>query len=62
MDGKKLKSLRVTAGMSQAELAEKAGYTQATISHWENNERRIFTADVVALAQILRVEVSELLT
>ncbi|WZU02649.1 helix-turn-helix domain-containing protein [Erysipelothrix sp. D19-032] len=37
--GKKLKDARKSIGLTQSQLAEKTGFSQNTISNWENGVR-----------------------
>lgn len=39
--GKILKEARISKGMTQAELAEKAGVTIRAITYWENGRKRM---------------------
>lgn len=49
--GEKLKAARKAAGMTQAELAEKAGVLQKDVSRWENGlEPRALTLKKLAQA------------
>jgi transcriptional regulator with XRE-family HTH domain len=52
----RLKRLREAAGLTQSELAERAGFNQRTISHWEQGQREPLLSNVQALAQALGVE------
>lgn len=48
--GEAIKELRTRAGLTQIELAEKTGITQAAISYYESNEKipNVKTADKIA--------------
>jgi transcriptional regulator with XRE-family HTH domain len=46
--------LRLTAGLSQAELAAAIGVSAATVSRWESGDRRPHGATAVAYARLLR--------
>ncbi len=59
--GKKLKSLREAAGLSQAALAELAGYKQVFISKLESETGAPYFATAIALAQALGVTLPDLL-
>lgn len=48
----RLRSARVSAGLSQAEAARRLGWAQSVVSKCEAGERRV---DVVELAQLARV-------
>ena len=53
MTGQQLKHLRHSLDLTQAELAERLGYSrQATISYYENGSRPIPKVVEVALRQI----------
>jgi len=47
---------RVAAGLTQAELAERAGIAAITVTRIENRQHEPFTATVVKLAAALGVE------
>jgi transcriptional regulator with XRE-family HTH domain len=51
----RLRELRTAAGLSQTELAEKAGMTQGAVGHLERGTREPQWASVVALADALGV-------
>ncbi len=53
--GEKLKELREQAGLSQAELAEKAGTAQKTISFWEMDKREPSAGNVQKLCAALGI-------
>ena len=59
--GKKLKELRTTAGLSQAELANIMGYSEKTISYWENGHNPIKFDNIPVLAKALGVPAYKLL-
>ena len=61
IDGEKLRSLRKERSLSQAELAARAGTTQATISELERGLRRVQYRTTRRLASALGVEPKELL-
>jgi transcriptional regulator with XRE-family HTH domain len=54
--GVKLKTLRESAGLSQTELAEKAGLGQRALSFWERGAREPAWSAVVKLANALGVD------
>jgi transcriptional regulator with XRE-family HTH domain len=58
----KLKSLRIAAGLSQKELAEKAGLSQASISSMEQGRYDPVWSSVVAVAKALGVSIDVFLT
>ena len=53
--GKKLKELRTLAGLSQAELANIMGYSEKTISYWENGHNPIKFDNILILSKALGV-------
>src|SRR5262249_43828272 len=53
--GAKLKELRMAAGWTQAQLAEKANISQRAVSHWEQGLREPSWSNVLALADALGV-------
>ena len=59
--GERLKKLRKKAGLTQEELAEKAGVSNITISQWENGIYAPTMTRIKALAQALNVPESDLL-
>lgn len=57
----KLKERRTECGLSQVELAAKAGISRATISKIENNEEVNLTTQTIAkLSEVLGVNPSEI--
>ena len=59
--GKFISALRKEKGMTQEQLAEKMGVTDKSISRWENGKTLPDISILVALAEELNVEISELL-
>ena len=59
--GKNLRRLRVREAMTQAELAQKAGVTAATVARAERNEREPNMSTLRKLANALGVHPSELI-
>lgn len=51
--GRKLQKAREEAGFSQEELARKLGCTQASLSNYELGKRRIYSADLQRIGEIL---------
>ncbi|HBX23737.1 MAG TPA: hypothetical protein DEF34_08950 [Desulfotomaculum sp.] len=51
--GRMLQKAREEAGLSQEELARKMGCTQASLSNYELGKRRIYTADLQRIGEIL---------
>ena len=60
--GKTLRLIREAAGLTQDDLAEKAGKTQKTISKIENGGQRIYLDDLFHFAEALKVPTATLLT
>ena len=58
---KRLKELRETAGLTQMELARRAGLSQKAVSAWELGQREPLWSHVVALAAAMGVEVAAFL-
>ncbi len=56
MFAQQLKALRVAAGWTQQELADKAGLNQAAISHLESSRNKPSWDAVIALADALGVD------
>ncbi len=59
-DGRRVKAIREKLGLSQRALAEMIGVDQSTLSHWENNRRRLDSDEVGILADALGVAVDAL--
>jgi len=58
---KRIKEARLAAGMTQTELAEATGRTQAYISKFEKGQLRLDVADFVIFAQCLKLDAHALL-
>jgi transcriptional regulator with XRE-family HTH domain len=52
-DGRRIISIRKAVGWSQAQLAEKMGMTEATISRWESGDRSPSWITARRLARVL---------
>ena len=59
--GQKLRNLRLEAGLTQAELAQRLNITKAVVSYYELNERCPSPEVVVKLATIFHVSADYLL-
>jgi transcriptional regulator with XRE-family HTH domain len=57
--GKRLKELRIEAGMTQPELAEKADLSKGGVADIEQGRREPAWSTLVALCQALNVECTE---
>lgn len=61
--GDKIKTLRVSAGMTQLELAEKLGITSRSIQNYEKNQRYPNSTEIIAkLCEIFNVTSDYLMT
>lgn len=58
---KNLKKIRVSAKMTQEELAEKLFVTRQTISNWETGKSQPDVQTLTSLSEVLNVEVTELI-
>jgi transcriptional regulator with XRE-family HTH domain len=59
--GKNLKRLRMLAGLSQQELAQKIGVTQPRIARWEKGEVMPYAQYLAKLAKALEVTIDEII-
>ena len=59
---RRLKLFREMLGLSQKELAEKIGFSQRAISHWEKGESDIPTMALINLKAKLGLNIDWLLT
>lgn len=59
--GNNLKLVRVTNGLSQAQVSKIAGVTQGTLSNWERGEYDIDTASLAKLADYFNCTIDYLL-
>ena len=55
-----LKSLRLEAGLSQKQLAEKLDLTRGAISHWENGLREPGLHELTVIAKFFHVSIDYL--
>lgn len=62
MFSKNLKYLRHLNKLSQHQLSELLGYNQATITRWENEERKPTLEAIVKIAEVFKVDIGDLLT
>jgi transcriptional regulator with XRE-family HTH domain len=60
--GKRVRSLRERAGLSQEQLAEKAGIHRTYLGGVERGERNLGLKNVYRIAEALGVSVAELFT
>lgn len=58
--GSKIRSLRLSRGWRQIDLAEQSGVKEVHISHVERGTREICLYNLIAIAKALGVSVSEL--
>lgn len=61
MDGERLRYWRLVRGMTQRDLADRAGTTHAAISHIEAGKRQPRPSMILKLAEALGVKPEELL-
>jgi transcriptional regulator with XRE-family HTH domain len=59
--GKRLADIRRSRGVTQVEIAEKLGMTQALVSDYERGKLRLHGGLLVAFAKALRVSSDEIL-
>ena len=57
----RLRELRERAGLTQQQLAEKAGLSQRAVSHWEQGLREPSWGNVIALTKALDVDANAFL-
>lgn len=57
----RLKKARLSAGLAQSDVAAKLGKPQSYISKVEAGERRLDVIEVKKIAEIYKVEVSEII-
>lgn len=58
--GDKILEYRKKAGLSQEELGYKLNVTRQSVSLWENNQAQPSLENLIALAKIFNVSISEL--
>ena len=58
LTGSKLRAIRALRGITQADLAEKAGISQTAIAEFEKDKRDLRTSTVVKLCEALGVQVT----
>lgn len=56
----KIAAVRVNAGLSQEELAEKMNVSRTSIVNWENGKTGISSANLLSLAQICNWPVEQI--
>lgn len=61
MDGNKVRKFRLVAGMTQKELAEKAGTTENAVSLIESGKRNPRPSTIKKIAEALNVPVEDIL-
>ena len=57
LTGSKLRAIRAMRGITQAELASKAGISQTAVAEFEKDKRDLRTSTVVKLCEALGVQV-----
>lgn len=60
--GRKIQKKRQELGISQCELAKRAGIAQSTLSYIEKNKKRPHFDTMSAICRVLRITVLDLLT
>ena len=61
MIGKNLKYFRLSAGLSQEELAKRLGITKMAISNYENDKRDVDSKMLIKIADVLKIKATNLL-
>lgn len=56
-----IRNKRIEIGLSQAELAERIGVTQSTISFWESGRYEPSLSDLRKLSQVLSCAIVDLI-
>ncbi|WP_078861554.1 helix-turn-helix domain-containing protein [Streptomyces sp. NRRL F-5650] len=59
--GHRVREHRLSAGLSQEELAEKAGIHRTYVSSLERGQRNVSLDNIIALARALKVDAAQLL-
>ena len=59
--GKKLKAARSRAGLTQEQVAEALDVTRQAVSKWETGAAEPSTSNLLALAKLYGIDLSELL-
>ena len=60
MKNQALTNARKNKGLTQEELAEKLGYSKATVSNWENGYSKPSLTDAFKLSEILKEDINGL--
>ena len=60
MFGAKIKFMRIRKGITQVDLAERIGISQATITQWETDRSSPMHENIVKLARIFKCSIDEL--
>lgn len=55
--GKRIRTARKAAGLTQTELAEKLGLSYIAVNHYEKGIRGIHVSDLPLLAEVLQVPI-----
>lgn len=59
--GKRIKDTRKAKSMTQAQLAEKTGFSQPTVADWEAGKKQPTAGAIIALCKALEVSADYLL-
>ena len=62
MIGRKIRSLREQAGLTQEDVAEAMGVSRQAVSKWEANLSRPSAENLIRLARLFRVELTEIVS
>ena len=55
-----IEAARVTAGLTQEELAKKMGVSRTSVVNWENNKKKISRAHFLAFLKVTGFEEGEI--
>jgi DNA-binding XRE family transcriptional regulator len=58
--GARLRELREGAGLTQKELADRAGLSQNAVSQWEQGNREPLVSNAMTLAEVLGCDIADL--
>ena len=58
---RKIKTLRIENGLKQEELAERVGLTRDAVSKWENGKNIPRLPELMSLAKVFKISVSDLI-
>jgi len=61
MIGKRIKSIRVTKGLSQEFVAEHLGINQSTLARMEMGNPKLDSKQLISLCEVLEIDLEELI-